>query len=277
MMGSLGRQELRELVGERFDDVVDAVRHAYERANDWKTFYGIAPFAERYLRKERDVHLHLWFRRLRVHLANLCVRFEPHPALEPDGCGIELDRDEGRPPQPTVNDGDESVLIGIVQFMKKPKGAGPIPIPSLVRLKRLNACGVGWPPPKVGQHIPVESRASPAVRSDDKDREACALALTEPPITTGVGPDRELTDQAVERGTEVVRDLPDKDRPRSGNGGRLPNPQHVQSCLSVEFSNADSVEVLVKKPLALVLERFDLLTGADDLELRAIKRVRRHV
>ena len=281
---------LTELIGERFNDCVDLIRHACQRRNDWKAFYGVASAAEAYARGDADVRLHLMFdsrsnptvvgegvvkindanavRRELMQLPDLCIRMQRHPSLDPRPGA------SGTHNVPAYRshdqNSDEAMLVGVVQLIKKNKGAVQIPVPSLIWLKRLDSCpeiagdtlqtsplfalaglerGVGSVPDLLGV-VPVET-----------DGEAGAEEGV-------VGPrEGKLPRETIERRAEIVRNLPDYDAPLIGQRGRpAPGAHIVVASFSVELGFEDIIGISFKEPLDGIVQGYYLALCPLDLD-----------
>ena len=223
-----------KFIGEGFDDTRDLVRHADQRTNDWKTFYGVATVAEAYLRGDSGLHLHVVFHpgsqppvnnrvkhcnttgRQGRNFSDLGIQFQRHPwlnaaATSPDSTHL-VTSDGSR------DDGEQAVFVGIVQLRKKKKGVTPTPVPSLVWLKRLDACperlfdtfeGVqpvlATRPPETRDEV---STRPPSFGVSNKiDGESGSV------IGWGEFQNSKLPGQSVEGRPEIVDNLADKNTP----------------------------------------------------------------
>ncbi len=66
-----------ELSSEQLNNLRNLISHAVKSADNWEAFYGLAPLAERYLRKSAYLHVHIVPNSASVEkLANLCVTFQ---------------------------------------------------------------------------------------------------------------------------------------------------------------------------------------------------------
>lgn len=134
----MNEEALLEIVGEGFDYLMHLVRDAQERMNRWEASYRVASFTESYLVKSACIRVHLFVGN--GNLADLCIRFERHPAMEDDTPDILIKGSERNSANPAGDDEDQLVFVGVVHLMKKPKGASPVAIPSLIRLKLPDSC-----------------------------------------------------------------------------------------------------------------------------------------
>ncbi len=274
-----------ELTSERFNDARNIVRNALQRSNDWKTFYGIAPITEAYARGDIEIHLHLcllpnlrspvgkienrnatlWER---TNMPDLCVRMYRHPNLEfrpPTNEPCKLNT-----PRYGSQNRDEAMLVGIVQFMKKKKGAVPTPVPSLVWLKRLNAC------PKTPMDALEEAQAMPfmpemrdgivavslpSLCATNKINRKCSSV-----IGLGIVQEGELPCQKVKCGAEIVDNLPNENPIfiRECWGGIL-NSDIVASSLSVKLSHDNTVGISFEEPLKSIIQGYELAICPLDL------------
>ena len=256
---------------EQLDDARDLVRHAMQRSKDWKALYGVASAAEAYAGRDTAIHLHLMLNLKpetsiynRAHqdtdavlrqwedMPDRCIWIQRHPGI--DGRRAKKARDSHRGHDRSKNS-DEAMLIGIVQFLKKKKGAVPTPVPSLAWLKRLDTCSVL-------EFKRLDKRASIAppatlrftLRPIEPNGEAGLLTRGK-----GVLLDGQLADQQVEGGAQVVGDLSDNNAPLIGKGGRPTlNVERIVASLSIELGHNDTVGVSIEEPLNLILQSYDL-------------------
>ena len=268
-----------ELIAEQLNDARHFVRHAFERRNHWKAFYGVAPIAEEYCRSDVDIHLHIlrayqptagrinyedsavgWER---TDIPNLCIRMQLHPVINPRWRAPQSSKPisgwHGR------QNRDEAVLVGVVQFLKKKKRTAPTPIPSLVWLKPLDAC------PQAPRDALKEYAAPPAASkaaddpvltlgvSDPKDREGRPFIRSNWDSTSVTGQERELPSQPIERGAEVVGNFADAQTPLTRKRRRLAlDAQAVAACVCIELGEDDTIGVSFEEPLKSSVQGFDL-------------------
>lgn len=286
--------DILELPNEGFDDARDLVRHALKRGDHWQARHGLTSVAESYARGDCDIHLHLRFNKLhsgkieaidtslarlvRWWLRNptdLCIRAQRHPAVE---VNMPSETTEGHGYCSRSQNCDEAVFVGIVQLVKKYKGAVPTPVPSLVWLKSLEAC------PKVARdtletspplHLlaGVESGVSPI-------SDFLGETFVEADWETGVERRRirpqegNLPCEAVEGRTQVVRDLPDHHRPIDWEFLRPTlDSKRVIASLRLMLGFADFIEVVPEEPLNALLESYDLAVCPLDLGSWPIQRM----
>ena len=282
-------QLLRELTGERFDDVVHLIRNAVKGSNDWKAFYGVASAAKAYARGDVEVHLHLMLnpcldsaigqegafseikdtnaiRRKIADIPDLCIRFQRHPALD---CRSARKSSNLITVRRRGQNGDEAMLIGIVQLVKKNKAAVPTPIPSLVWLKRLDAC-----PETAGDALEaspllllagIESGVMPisnSVRNGfvQTDRKA---GVERRGIRSQEG---KLPCETVECGAKVVRNLPDYGTPLIGQGGRATlGAETIMASFSVMLGFDNTIGILFEEALCGMVQSYHLALCPLDL------------
>jgi len=255
-----------ELAIEGFDDARNYIRDVRKRSDDWKSFYGVAPITEAYARGEIEIHLYFMcsldfhafdvqnehaFTRQRANVSNYCIRMYRHPYLEfgattnNAGEAHTSDRDS--------QNGNQAMLVGIVQFVKQKKGTVPITIPSLVWLKCLDAC----------PETPIDALKKTQTISltpELMDRVTFPVSPFSLPdkiygesgvvIGLGVAQERKLPSQKVERRAEIVGNLPNEQTPlkREVRGTAL-NAEMIMPGFSVELGNDNSVRILFEDPL----------------------------
>lgn len=296
----MNEKGLRELVGERFDDARNLVRHALQRSNDWIAIYGIAAVAEAYARRDDGIHLHLMLhpcpkpavvnQRLavyniknanalcgkRVNVTDLCIQMQRHTSLE-----FPASTHKSRKPNTTrddCNNRDEAVLVGIVELFKKKKGVAPTPVPSLVWLKRVDPC----PKPPIETLEESQSVLSVPERAVETTI-AFPLTSPAPDATYREGSavkgsrgrqKRELPNKAVECGTKVMGNLADQNTPLIGKGGRAAlNAKAIVACLLIELGYGYTIGVSFEEPLKGYLQGYDLAVCPIDLRSWPIERM----
>ena len=275
--------ELRELRGERFDDARNLVRDALKRRNHWKTLDGLASVAENYARGDLDVHLHLRFYNFprpeincsdRVigygkiaRPADLCVRAKRHPSIEVSSTS---ETGKGHAGGQGTENREQAVFVGIVQLLKAKQAAMPTPVPSLVWLKRLDAC------PEFSRDAPKDTSAISTILAPETTRDAPARS---PDADAANRVDRKggsvegiigfskskLPRQPIESGSQVVGNFANQQRPIDGEVFRPTlDSQTVMVGLRVVLGYADFVEVVPEEPLKAFLKSYDLAVGPLD-------------
>lgn len=293
-----GRQAqlLRELVGERFNDARNLVRHALQRANDWKALYGIATIAEAYTRGDIHLHLHLRLRELssggvegvdstlagavRRYVCkptDLCIRVKRHPSIEVD---MTRQPSEMQRVRSGKENGDEAVFVGIVQLLQKKKGAALIPVPSLVWLKRLDMSQMFG----INALNDVQAISSPTItvevgnvldRSANQiDREGgSVIRLTNERVI-----ESQLPCETVKGRPQIVGNFANHSSPDWWQRFRPSlDSEDVMVGLRIILGYADFIEVVPKECFNLVLQSYDLESCPADLLSWPIKRMHHDV
>lgn len=276
---------LAELTGERFNDARDLVRHALKRKDHWQARYGLTSVAESYARGDCDIHLHLRLKKLhsggikkidttlagliRWYISNptdLCIRAQRHLALEVD---FSSESREAQGCWRRSQNCDEAVFVGIVQLVKKNKGATLTLVPSLVWLEPLDVCpevardALQTPPPLV-----LAGDESGVLSVSDSLVDAFGETDRETGVEGGITWPQEskLPSQTIERRAQVVRYLPDQHRPTDWEFLRPTlDSKTVIIGLRVVLGYFDFIEVLPEEPLNVLLETYDLAVCPLDL------------
>ncbi len=295
-----GGIEWREFLGEAYGDVIDLIVNSLKRSDDGKTFYGRAPLPKDYLRLQAEAHVHAFepapaVRNFagNIQCPDICAVYQLHPQFCAHVINPERRRasthDQTHPPCDSGGDLDESMFVGVVYFVQKPKrvqstrrnrakermGApSPLPIPSLVRLKALKDCPV-WsadiskPALAVGPSLTFRSGAARPVTID---REAGRLKQG---IAGRIARQRELAGQVVEAGSKVVRDLPDINRPSQGRvslaGGSC--AERIFAGVRVMLGYDNSISVSFQKAVDFPFQGVDLSLCSIKLSDRSPKRM----
>lgn len=202
-----------------------AIRTATERADYWKSLYGLTRITERYLVRWLDVHVHLTTR-----YGAWCAKWERHPGIGIDG--------------EFVHDEHDVVFVGVMNLVEEPEWVEVLPVPSLIRLRVLDACGV------LGLTDFAEFMGSPLVRQD-----------------------RQLANEVVEGRAQVVGDFPDGNRPSNVPDEVLRWFQHQPAAIRVGISDSGRSHLTVEGSLARDLERVDVFFGDCDLLTRSVERM----
>lgn len=255
-----------ELRGEGFDDARNLVRTAHKSAIDWKAFYGIASPAESYVRRDGGFHLHLSYRansarseitglgaaaRQREHVPDLCVWAQLHPHIWASASGktgyLHASHSSG-------GNRDEAMFVHPVQLVHKKKGAAPTPIPSLVWLKRLDAC----PEPPIDALNRSDFSVSPDLTSSlaplhSQHRKSSEIEWI------GGAKESELPSESIERRTKIVGDLPNDGGPLIGEALRPTDyAKTVMASLLIEVGYANFIGVVFEKPLLGLVQQHEL-------------------
>ena len=273
-----------ELASERFDDARNIVCNALKRSNDWKAICGVAPITEAYARGNIEIHLHLSLHpnlrlpitevenrnaiRERANISDLCIRMYRHPDFEfraSTGKSVELNTAHY-----SSQNRDEAMFVGIVQFMKKKKWAMPTPIPSLVWLKRLDACQIA---PMDALEKAQAIVSMPEMRDGALPASLPSLCATNEinrkcssVVGLGVVQEGELPCQKVKCRAEIVDNLSNEHPIFIREcGGRILNSEIVVSGISVELGNNSTAGVLFEEPLKGILQGYELALCPLDL------------
>jgi hypothetical protein len=295
-----------ELPREGLDDARDFFSHAGQRRNDWKAIYVTATVTESQLRRDAEVHLHFMFHSRpnpavlipesaiydieQAHslfgqwkdMPNLCVRLQRHPDLE-----LRSATDKAAELIATHADDDyrdEAVLVGIVQLLKKEKGAMPSPVPSLIWLKRLdtrpkplldtleniqrNAFFGGLIPSPEGAVRPASLFWTfPVTNPTYREGGVCIGLTNSIAVQTG-----ELPSKHVKRRAEVVRNFPNQHAPvNRGVERAILNAKIVVTALSVELGYDNTIGMFCEESLRSILQGYELAMCPHDLGARPIQ------
>lgn len=259
----------RELARAHADDLDALLDHALSQRNDSKAVYGGTTLPEDYVRRERCLHVHFgWRRSAESDLSNFCAVYERLPLPKTsDLVDMEvalrpplLPRDQQAHSAMHGHDElDETVLIGIVEFVKQPERGVATPVPSVIRLNPLDDCHLIIAEGAPGARPTPASVAprSATARSVDIDREARA---GEQIVVGWMGLFNELIGELVERRAEIVCDLADGKRPTDGDGCIRSDmrPESVLARLRVTLSNAPMVAVIVDEAADCAIELLGL-------------------
>ncbi len=151
--------EWREFLGESYRNVINLIVDALKRPDDGKSFYGRAPVPKDYLNVKAEAHIHAFKAANYIQRPDICAVYQLYPEFRAHASYLESRRassdDQAHTPCDSGGDLDESMLVGVVYFMQKPKRIQParrnpaearmgsLPVPSVVRLQALKECYVG--------------------------------------------------------------------------------------------------------------------------------------
>lgn len=146
------RSRRGELRREALNNRTDAITHVPKRVSDWHQCnrLTVTSLSKDYLSRKIELHLHVTLKpgllKLDPELVEFCAVFEYAPStVKATAAEVEvfkgLDSKDGAS---DVKDRclNESVFVGVVQLMQKPKRVSFSPVVSVIRLKPLQYCNV---------------------------------------------------------------------------------------------------------------------------------------
>ncbi len=260
-----------EITSERFDYAKDFIRNISKRSYDWKSFYGIASITEAYARGDIEIHLHIFlspnptvkitnentFFGEGVNRGNFCIRIQRCPYFEVGTTTYEslefISSNSGS------QNSDEAMFIGIIQLMKKKKGAIPSLIPSLVWLKCFDFFHMSLSEafgdvraflstPKMRDEFAINS---PLCATNKVNRESSFRVGSEFIRTS------KLPCQNIKSGTEVMNNLPNHHAPLSRKNGCIFDLYTIASSISLKLGS-DSIDIMFEEPLKSLIQGYEL-------------------
>lgn len=254
--------DLRQILGERFNDSADALGHAAERADYWKSVYGLTSITERYLVWGLVIHVHLLPRASSGITVPICFSLTCEKAFA-SGAGWES---EARVQNVLGYEHDDVVLVGVVQLVQQPEGIEGVPIPGVVRLKPLNRCDVF-----ASQIVKPPARELRALLDRggglgiEEERKGRVVHHAEVVISRRLFEQGELTDELVERRAEIVGNLTDQHWPARWELDLPTWIEVIEAGLRISLAGDDSgTDVVAEESLALVIEQIDVLVSDDN-------------
>jgi hypothetical protein len=243
------------------DDVLDTYEDVRQRRYEWHSLNGVASLAELYERGNLVVHAHIGIRASldEDEVGYWCALFEACPYVNVDITEVEaphLVKSESLHFEYGADGLDDSVLVGVVNVMKQPQEVGYRLVPSAVRLEPLDECYV------TRREIlgkPESSFSAPIVITGGGDGEGQLI----------VGhrglEQRQLPNQLIKGGPQVVRDIPDDYAPLLRRVGENVSPEDALVGLTVVIRH-NSVRLIVSEALHSLLEGFEVRVRPVELE-----------
>jgi hypothetical protein len=261
-----------KVVSEREDDLRDLIVNLGESFEDWALgkWHTVGGTVERYRRGQLRLHAHLRAFPLGndFEFDELCALFEFDPSIDTQNIDLDTRRYEyshfrilevrGRKQQ-------ELVFIGVVECVKQKQGAVAATIPSLVRLKRLDAC-----PERSGQTLkqsaPIEEIVPPETGRGRTILMPCADPANEvnregrPLVWVWSRIKSKLPSKIVQRSSQVVGNVSHNGANAGINVAQYVDGERALACTRVQMANK-FVRLAFHEGLDCRLELIEMILG----------------
>src|SRR3990167_3508419 len=130
---------------ETLDNLKRLICNAIKSSNDWKAFYDVAPLSEAYLRRDSEIHVHI-FSATGINFPDFCAVFQRHPCPKlharigkckgetfPANCSYcVLSKGKGYTPDSHGDNLNQAMFVGVIDLMQRPQRTVALQIPSMV-------------------------------------------------------------------------------------------------------------------------------------------------